>query len=649
MNFSIRDGKLDVVVAAGPRLETWPSIGVRTLSVLCAELGLTVGQFGGESLSVRGVIPLPKTGGIVLVEDIQKRIHRITARSIVRIVPSEFSPTPFAGWQSSGLIPISTAERLLRESQLNWESTQAILGTGNRALRFGCELLENGTSEVHCIETFSHWHSKRYAGWEVEKRRFEILGGKIIEAKPIQLIQKSPLLWQLRLQDSQGIRILEVARVISAGPFRDEIGVKEYPPGAGLYEMTQTAPLTHAENIEAWSLEEQRAKWLASKIIRSLTHDIHPQKEALDQTFRRAKLRLKHHSRHQQEPFQPSYDGKWLSLADTKNVKEFSGVPRSTLNSRSIASIECFEDIPCQTCEKVCPTSAIHTHTIDRSKKAILDEALCTGCNLCTIACPSNSIPMLQEIPDRSLSLLTLAWRGKTPWKAGEFGTLLNRRGESLGSARIQTLLPSIDPAIQLLQLEIPTHLLWDARGIRRMRSNGSEDQAYLAAVARADAPSDKVEISLNGEKRLVRDKIPISIALFEIGQNRPEDALLCSDGSCGLCLILVDGTKKLACQTRIHQGIVVKMPPQSPRETSHENLLCPCLGISEDKVVERVKQGKLQSPEAVLSITQIGEGKCHGQVCMGAFKRILTEQGLPASSWIDWRLPWSDWVLPSH
>ncbi len=637
------------MVAAGPRLENWPSIGVRTLSVLCAELGLSVGQFGGESLFVRGVIPLPKTGGIVVIEDIQKRIHRIIARSIVRVTPPDFNPTPFPGWQSSGLIPIPTAERLLRESQITWEPTIAILGTGNRALRFGSTLLESGTPEVYCIETFSQWGAKRYSGWEVEKRRFEILGGKLIEAKPIQLLRKSPLLWQLRLQDAQGIRILEVIRVISAGPFQDDPGVKEYPPGAGLYEMTQTAPAEYAENSEGWSLEAQRGRWLASKIIRSLTHDIHPQKEELDLTFRKAKLRLKHHARHHQEPFLPSYEGKWLSFADTQKIKGFSGVPKKTHTSQKTASVECFEDIPCRVCEKICPTSAIQIHSIARAKSAILDEAKCTACGLCTQACPSTSIPMIQEFSDRSFSTLTIAWRGAKPWIAGEFATLVNRRGESLGSARIQALLPSQSQETQLLQLEIPTHLLWDARGIRRGRSNGSEDPAYLAAVAQADAPADKVEISLNGEKRLLRDQIPISIALFEIGQNRAEDSLLCPDGSCGRCLISVDGVKKLACQTRTHQGISVKTPHPSLYKSSNDSLLCPCLEISEEKVVDRVKQGKLQSPEAVLAITQMGEGKCHGQICMGPFKRILTEQGLAASSWIDWRFPWSDWVLPNH
>ncbi len=649
MSLSIRDGKLDVLVAAAPRLENWPSIGIRTLSVMCAEFGLNVGQFGGDHLKVRGVIPLPKTGGIGVIEDIQGRIHRISARSIIRVVPPEFSPNPFPGWQTSGLLPIPTAEILLKNSRISWEPSIAIFGTGNRALRLGSQLLERGTQEVFCIETSSQWNAKRYSGWEVERRRFEIAGGKLIEAKPVQLLRVSPLIWQLRLQDSQGIRILEVARVISAGPMQDDPGVKEYPPGAGLYELTQTARPTYAEDAEGWSLEEQRGRWLATKIIRSLTHDIHTQREELDQTFRTAKVGLKYHSRHQVEPFLPTYEGKWLSSSDTKKIKEFSGVPKQAQLSRRIASVECFEDIPCRICEKICPTSAIQVHPTARAKSSILDEEKCTACGLCVQACPSGSIPMIQEAPDRSTSSLTLAWRGVKPWKVGEFATLLNRRGESLGTARIQSLPSSDSPAIQLVQLEVPTHLLWDARGIRRGRSQNAEDQNFLAAFAKADAPTDKVEILLNGEKRLVRDKTPISIALFEVGQNRPEDALLCSDGSCGLCTILVDSSKKLACQTKTHLGISIKTLPASPQISSSTCFLCSCLEISEEKVVDRVRQGKLRSPEAVLSMTQIGEGKCHGQLCMGPLKRILTEQGLPASSWIDWRFPWTDWVLPHN
>jgi hypothetical protein len=170
--------------------------------------------------------------------------------------------------------------------------------------------------------------------------------------------------------------------------------------------------------------------------------------------------------------------------------------------------------------------------------------------------------------------------------------------------------------------------------------------------MTQIEVPTDKVEIQLNGEKRLVRDKVTVSMALFEIGQNRPEDHLICPDGSCGLCQISVDGAKKLACQTHIHPGIAIKTThhdnaASASEESPAELILCPCLNLSQKSVLERVKSGKLQSPEAVISVTQIGEGKCHGQICLGPFKRMLMEQGVPAASWIDWRFPWSDWVLP--
>ena len=62
---SVRDGKFDVAIVAGPRVTQWPSPCLRALSLLCTEMGLTTGTFGGESLTVRGVIPLPGTGGLV--------------------------------------------------------------------------------------------------------------------------------------------------------------------------------------------------------------------------------------------------------------------------------------------------------------------------------------------------------------------------------------------------------------------------------------------------------------------------------------------------------------------------------------------------------------------------------------------------------
>jgi ferredoxin len=643
---SVRNGKFDVVIVAGPRLTHWPSAGVRALSLLCAEMGLTVGMYGRESITVRGVIPLPGTGGLVMVEDVQGRIHRIHARAVVKVTEDSRLPDPFPGWRSQGLIPLSTAVRLRSESHVQWDPTTVVLGTGNEAFRFASSLLESGVSEVFCVETFAQWGAKRFSGWEVERRRFEMNGGKLVEATPVRLSPKAALLWELKLQDTRGIRVLEVARVVSAGPFRDLSGVREHPPGSSLFELEQTASPAREDDVEGWVMEEERGRWLAGKIVKALATDLGERKEGLERIFRRARGRLKRYFRHREEPFTPSYQGKWISGGDLREIKAFRGVPQEAHRARLIASVECFEQIPCTICMDSCPEGAIELGHVPRTKDSLLTESKCLSCGVCVNACPSNAIVMMHEKSEHGLSTLVLPWRGTRPWKPGEFAIAVNRRGESLGNVRVSAL-PETQWAggAQAVQVELPTHLLWEARGLKRARASSVEDHAYLEAVARSEMSAEKVEITLNGERRMVRDKIPVSVALFEIGQSRPEDVLFCPDGSCGLCQVLVDGVKKLACESRIHRGMAIKLA-ELPAPTQGENSLCPCLGITVDEVIERMKQGNLQSPEAVLSVTHVGQGKCHGQLCGEAFRRALLDQGLDASQWADWRFPWSEWTL---
>ena len=107
------------------------------------------------------------------------------------------------------------------------------------------------------------------------------------------------------------------------------------------------------------------------------------------------------------------------------------------------------------------------------------------------------------------------------------------------------------------------------------------------------------------------------------------------------MCHLQVDGVKKLACQTQVRRGMALKL--YSP---GNVDSLCPCMGVTREQIVERMDQGKLSSPEAVVSLTHVGEGKCHGLLCGGSFRRVLLDQGVDASQWIDWRFPFSDWSL---
>ncbi|MEK6706790.1 MAG: (2Fe-2S)-binding protein [Bdellovibrionota bacterium] len=667
MGIYVREGKLDLAIVAGPRVNDpiWPSVGARTLASICTKAGLDVGMFGGSQLIVRGVIALPATGALVLVEDPQRRIHRIYARSVVRICMPSFLPNPFAGWYSEGLLPIPTAENFAkdRESMASffWNPATAILGTGNRGLRFGSFLLESGlVSAVYCIETYAQWGAKRFAGWEVERRRFETAEGKIIEGTPSSLTQKSPVVWELKVIDAitSSEITFEVGKVVSAGPFLEITGVRAYPPGSLLFELEQTAKQRREDDVEGWVLEEERGRMLGSKISRLLVEELGIQRDEIERLNRRARSRLKRHVRHLENPFTPVYQGKWIASEDMKHMRLFTGVPKNAQKHRMIASIECFEDIPCSICHEVCPESAI-------GYRVALNESKCTGCGVCVVSCPSSAIVMLKESDDRSMSSLALPYvDGPQPFAIGDSRIMLNRRGETLGSGRINAVKAvKIDDSSdievmekKIIYLDIPTHILWEARGIKKHRQ--LVEQAYLSTVSDfSQAVERKVEVTINGEKRLVRERIPVSTALYEVGQSRKTDMLGCGDGSCGLCEVHVDGIKTNACQTNIRRGMNMKL--SLPRQISrthagghmnvhggNDDVICQCLEISRQEVLSKLKQGKLQSVEGVISLTHIGEGKCHGQICMDALRRLLVDQGIDATQWIDWRFPWSDWRL---
>lgn len=638
MSLSVRDGHFDLVVLAGPGTLEWASIGARTLSILCSSAGLKVGLFGGPSLLGRGVVPLPGTGGVAFIEDPQRRIHRIRARAVVRVSPEPRFPAPFKGWHSEGLLPLDAAEALFRSERLSWKPATAILGTGNAALRFGSLLIERGVHDVLCVEPRASWDGKRFAGWEVERRRFEILGGKIVEAKPIGLTRKSVLLWQLRLEDSLGIRIVEVARVVSAGPFDDDPPVREHPPGSLLFELSQSARQVVQDDPEGWAREEESARGLAAKIIRALVADLGERKEWHERLLRASRSRQRRLKHHLEFPFTPAYSGKWLESADMKRVRDFPGVPRSLHRLKPVASLECFEDISCRACEVACPETAIRIERDAGKTEQFLIESRCTGCGACLRACPSQAAYLIHERESEPTSRLTLPWNGRERFQPGGQAQLVNRRGESLGSARVS----AVDGL--LVQLEVPTHLVWEARGISHPARPFVEDPLLQSSL---EASQDEwVEISIEGERRLAREGDQLAVALFDMGYGRATDALFCPDATCRLCDVLVDGVKKPSCQTRVRKGMAVRRgtPPRFS-----EQALCACLGVTEQEVLDRLKKGRIRSLDALVEVTRVGMGKCRGRFCVDPLRRLLRANHPELSDalqWIDWRFPWSEWTL---
>ncbi len=667
MSFNVRDGYFDCVILAGPRISLWPSVGVRALSTICSEMGLRVGVFGGKTVSVKGVVPLPQTSGLVLIEDAQGRIHRIHSRAIVKVVRPARFPSPFDGWRSDGLIPYDTAKKLLDSNRTNWGQTVALLGSSNRSLRFGSELLERElVRQVVCVEPLAQWGGKRFAAWEVEKRRFEILGGRMLEATPVSLKERSAQAWEFRLKDENGVRIVNVNRIVSVGPYFNETGIREYPPASHLYEFEQTAFETKEISVEDWVLEEERGRYLASRISKALNTELGDKKEFLSKINRRARSRLKKYDDHRVHAFTPSFRGKWLEEEDLELFRKFEGSPQKAHKKRIIASLECIENIPCDLCQKSCPVDAIQIKRGKNVEKSFLIEDQCIGCGACILACPSRAVVMLKENEKQPQSEIVFPWFHGKPPRKGEMVTLLNRQGESLESGRVMDYYQKKDPfentrkikekprelkpeEVKMILIRVPSHLLWEARGLRRNKESGVLDDDYQAYIDQI-IDDGQVEVSLDGEKRLVCEGVTITRALFETGYSRPGDILTCEDGTCGLCTVVVDGVRKNACQETIHKGMAIRLDPLELQKPTHEKTLCACLGQHADEILDQIKKGGIESIESIVSRTRIGEGRCHGQICIEALRSFLLNEGIEdVTLWIDWRFPWSDWSIYPH
>ncbi|MEK7690415.1 MAG: 4Fe-4S binding protein [Bdellovibrionota bacterium] len=633
---------MDVLVVAGPRINHWPTAGARALSIACSEFGLQNRLIGGDTLVARGMIPDPGVGGTVIASDPRGAISSYRARSIIRVAnPSEY-PDPFPGCNEPCLVPLQTVYGLHKKRLITaWGRVVVILGTGTAALRFGAHLLRNpqfGIEYVYCVETARD--TLRFSGWEVAARQFETRGGKIISGQPHSLTSKSAQVWELRIEDDRGIRVIEVRWVIAAGPFgKADPGIREYPPGSFLFELTHTAPPNRVQDPEGWLLEEERARGLAARLAKALLVDLGDRKDLVERVLKKSRSRLKYSDGFREKPFRPTYDGKWLDLPARLAIQTAPGMPKTSYTSRKIAAIECVENISCDLCVKTCPERAIEPGP------RLLEED-CTACGVCVAACPHESIVLMQERTDRSTSTLSFPWNPQSgTLVAGKLVHLLNRRGEDLGTARVAGL-ESIGTGEVMVEVDVPHHLLWDARGISPIRTElGKSFDHQLDLFPKENDLHPPVEILLNDERRFLKSNASLTEALFAAGLQRAGDRLACSDGSCGLCVVTIEEEKKPACQVQVQRGLSVQVPATDTSDT--QPILCSCLGLATQTVVDRIRMGHLKSPEAVLSVVPVGSGVCHGQCCVEAFRRLLVKEGVSAAEdWIDWKFPWSDWRI---
>jgi hypothetical protein len=215
---------------------------------------------------------------------------------------------------------------------------------------------------------------------------------------------------------------------------------------------------------------------------------------------------------------------------------------------------------------------------------------------------------MVRELPDNQKARYFLPDDSKEIWKPGRFVELINRRGDRLGSGRIMSAASYEGGRHRILEIESTNVYSWDARGYRAPPASALEDAPPKASAQK------RGWIRLNGVKRLSPLDVPVTVALWELGSRRFEDAQFCRDGGCRLCEVVVDGRPALACRTTVRDGQEISYVA---REPSCAKPLCPCKGVTREELQQLLDEGVPQS--LAHELTGVGRGVCHGRWCLSS------------------------------
>lgn len=640
------ESELDVLICSAPNLRHWPKEAVQTLMRDLTRENFRVGAIDSSSkasgIQVTGVISNSGSGGLAIAQDVQKRIHQIRAKSIIAITNYTHFVYGFLGNHTRAVLGGDVAEDLLDRKMFPANKPNVILGSSNHAFAFGIRLLERGCPKVTIVNPTM---AGKRIHWEALERRFLMLGGVVVHAQPQEIRTIGVDLCELVVMDALGRRVLESAKIVSYHPESHLGNIEESSPGSLLFRWWVTHSRREWDDPQGFSEAREYSGELAQRILSTMG--------AGRAASRGARRSLKKIRGFLQEQVQLKFESKWLSHEQDPQVHFGPENP-------SGVALECFEKIGCKVCHDACPERAIAL--VDSTPKVLAD--LCTQCGKCLQACPA-AVPVLVETKENETqATLTLSVRGKTAQEVKErrLVDLLNRRGEKMGQGRVLEVkraeegsLISLDEA--LVKLSVAAHLVQEVRTIRTVTS-ATLDQEFQQGYSNdvySKFERESIDLWVAQQKRRALESENVARWLTSVGLHRPEDRLQCSDGTCGLCKISLDGIRVRACEakTRANCHIEIKSSHYLV-QTENKNLLCPCLGILTDEVENTLKAQPRLSYYDLVERLGVGSGRCHGQLCFDHLTEIykIHARSQPqAPSDISnpegfWRFPWFDWSL---
>jgi ferredoxin len=579
---------------------------------------------------------------------------RLRAEACVTIGPYGVWPRHYEGWTHPGTLSINALTRWLTEYKWVPGREFAFVGSSNQALRWASTLLDRGAKSVYVVE-----EGEDFRCWRAHLERFTAKGGRVLLRHRILKVSSANNM-TLYLDNTQGTMILPVDTIVHCSSNDDALNEPDEWKDGLFYIQRRKLPWEPFCDEEQWfeTLDWRELYWRLVKMF-----DLVDYSEA-DGALKAIRADRKNLIAYRKMPALPpseapmrnsgqsekrtlralGYSGKILDRATLATIQSSDSVPKSFAHAKPVASLECFENVPCRACADACPENAIEITKITDLPKLV--ESKCTGCGACVAACPVGAAVMVRDLPTAQKARYFLPDDTRELWREGRALQLLNRKGDVLGSARIVSSMSYEGGLHRILEVESTNVHVWEARGFRDSKTSFAED---IQASAQSPILLKRGWVKINGVRRLCPIDVPITVALWQLGQRRFEDTLFCHDGGCRLCEVTIDGRPALACRTLARDGQDIAFQPKLNAKDLKQPL-CPCKQLTPEEFQTALSEGATK--HLAQELTGYGQGTCHGRLCRSfansngeqeAAKQRPCFHGYESSPWRD---IWADDVV---
>jgi len=150
------------------------------------------------------------------------------------------------------------------------------------------------------------------------------------------------------------------------------------------------------------------------------------------------------------------------------DAKELQAVlpSESRLAKGPVAVYECFQEIPCDHCMRICPNQAVKVE--DLHGIPVLDEDKCIGCGICVGLCPGQAVFTVDITYSDDFALVRFPFEYLPLPEQGQFACALDRAGKELGWYEIGEVSPVDENSrTRVIGIKVPRDMAMEVRNIK--------------------------------------------------------------------------------------------------------------------------------------------------------------------------------------